>query len=145
MTNARSTVARVSLALAFLLTFVPTRLFAAGTESSRRAHDLQLSVDSRWAGGANGGYYPIRIRMVNLTRPRALEFVFTDTGGNDSRQPTVTRQVFIDQNATQQFTLPIPLVLRGTYGQLRVFGIGCELDQLSLRLAMSGAQQGCGV
>src|SRR5262245_17581722 len=79
MTNARSIIARLTMALACLCE--PTSLFAAGTESSRRAHDLQLSVDSRWAGGANGGYYPIRIRMVNLTRPRALEFIFTDTGG----------------------------------------------------------------
>jgi hypothetical protein len=140
--NARSNIARLAAALASLLMFLPIQLFAAGTESSRRAHDLQLSVDSRWAGGANGGYYPIRIRLVNLARPRALEFVFTDMGGNDSREPTVTRQVFIDQNAQQNFTLPIPLVSRGTYGQLRVFENGRELDQLSQQIALPDAQQG---
>jgi len=99
-------------------------------------------VDSRWAGGANGGYYPIRIRLTNLARPRQLEFVFSDTGGNGSKEPTVTRQVLIDQNATQQFTLPIPLVSAGTYGQLRVFENGRELDSLSQHVALPDAQHG---
>jgi len=142
MTKLRSLIGSVITGVACVAALVPNQLFAAGTESSRRAHDLQLSVDSRWAGGANGGYYPIRIRMVNLARPRALEFVFSDTGGNDSRAPTVSRQVFIDQNATQNFTLPIPLVSRGTYGQLRVFENGRELDQLSQHVSLPDAQQG---
>jgi hypothetical protein len=135
---------RATFAAACLFALLPARLFAAGTESARRAHDLQLAVDSRWAGGANGGYYPIRIRLTNLSRPRALEFVFSDTGGGDSRLPTVSRQVMIDQNRTEQFTLPIPLVSRGANGQLRVFENGRELDQLTQHVALPDAQQGWG-
>src|SRR5207247_24869 len=45
-----------AVALAFcLLSVMPAELLAAGNESSRRAHDLVLTVDTRWAGGANGG------------------------------------------------------------------------------------------
>src|SRR5437016_1134317 len=88
-------VGRQLLAAGFLA-LLPALLFAAGSETSRRANDLQLSVDTRWAGGANGGYYPIRIRLTNLARPRALEFVFTDTGGSGTREPTVRREVLID-------------------------------------------------
>jgi hypothetical protein len=132
---------RATIVLACLFVLSPDKLYAAGTESARRAHDLQMAVDSRWAGGANGGYYPIRIRLMNLSRPRALEFVFTDTGGSDSRLPTVSKLVTIDQNATEQFTLPIPLVSRGAYGQLRVFENGRELDQLTQPVALPDAQQ----
>ncbi len=121
---------------------VPSALYAAGSESSRRAHDLQLSIDSRWAGGANGGYYPIRIRLTNFARPRVLEFVFSDNGGSASRAPAVSRIVTIDQNATQQFSLPIPLVAESTYGQLRVFENGRELDELSQHVALPELQRG---
>jgi hypothetical protein len=133
-----------TIAVACLFALLPPRLLAAGSEWARRAHDLQVAVDSRWAGGANGGYYPIRIRLTNLSRPRALEFVFSDTGGSDSRLPTVSRQVTIDQNAMEQFTLPIPLVSRGATGLLRVFENGRELDQLTQHVTLPDAQQGWG-
>jgi hypothetical protein len=121
---------------------MPSALYAAGSESSRRAHDLQLSVDSRWAGGANGGYYPIRIRLTNFARPRSLEFVFGDSGGSGSRAPSVSRVVTIDQNATQQFSLSIPLVAESTYGQLRVYENGRDLEELSQHVALPDAQRG---
>jgi len=116
--------------LALITLFLPTAVVAAGNESSRRAHDLQMTVDTRWAGGASGGYYPIRIRLANLGRPRALEFVFSDAGLAGSRTPTVSREIRIDQNATVQFSLSIPLVSASSYGVLRVFENGRELEQL---------------
>jgi hypothetical protein len=124
------------------VTLLQAGLLAAGAESSRRANDLHLAVDTRWAGGANGGYYPIRISLTNLARPRSLEFVFTDTGGSGSREPTVTRQVLIDQNVTQRFTLPVPLVSSGTYGQLRVFENGRELEALTQHVSLPDSQPG---
>ena len=133
---------RVALLAASVLCLTCIAAFAAGTESSRRGHDLQLSVDTRWAGGANGGYFPIRIRLVNFARPRALEFVFSDTGGSSSRAPAVSRVVSIDQNATAQFSLPVPLVAESTYGQLRVYENGRELDELSQHVALPEAQRG---
>jgi hypothetical protein len=132
----------LALFVACALWFMPATLFAAGNESSRRAHDLQLSIDSRWAGGANGGYYPIRIRLTNFARPRTLEFVWSDTGGSASKAPAVSRVVTVDQNATQQFSLPIPLVAESTYGQLRVFENGRELDELSQHVALPELQRG---
>src|SRR5262249_55782311 len=89
-----------------------------------------MTVDTRWAGGASGGYYPIRIRLANLARPRGLEFVFSDAGLAGSRTPTVSREIRIDQNATMQFSLSIPLVSASSYGVLRVFENGRELEQL---------------
>ena len=120
----------------------PAPLFAAGSESTRRAHDLQIIFDWRWAGGANGGYYPLRIRLTNLAQKRAMRFEFAEMGGRDSRLPTVWRDIVIDQNATQQLTLAIPLVSSATYGQLRVFDNGRELSDLSQHITLPEAQGG---
>lgn len=139
MTGHRLLQAVVAVAL---LAVLPNELCAAGSETSRRADDLQMSIDTRWAGGANGGYYPIRIRLTNLGRPRVLEFVFAGAGGNESRLPTVSRQIQIDQNATQQFTVSIPLVSAGAYGELRVFENGRVLEQLSQHITLPDAQRG---
>lgn len=135
----RSSSCSIGAIVLLLSSVIQAELFAAGSEWSRRAHDLVLTVDTRWAGGANGGYYPIRIRMVNMARPCVLDFVFTGTGGNGS--PTVARQVQIDQNATQQLTLPIPLVAQNGYGQLNIYENGRKLDQLSQHVALPDAQQ----
>jgi hypothetical protein len=131
-----------TLALAAIIgALFPAPLLAVGTESLRRAHDLHLTVDSRWAGGANGGYYPLRIGLKNLARPRSLEFVFSDPTGPGPRIPTVSRLVQIDQNASLQFSLSIPLVSAGTTGQLRVLENGRELDELTQRVSVAEAQQ----
>jgi len=136
---------RLRLALAIVavgtIALPPAESLGAGSETVRRAHDLQLTVDSRWAGGADGGYYPIRIRLVNLARPRVLEFVFAGSGGSDARAPTVTRKIQVDQNATQQFSLSVPLVSRGSQGQLRIIENGRELDQLSQHVTLPDAKQ----
>ena len=131
-------IAVLAVLVSFMLVslMLPERLRAAGTEALRRGHDLQMTIDSRWAGGAHGGYYPLRIGLKNLARPRVLEFVFSDGGGAGSKIPTVSRQVQIDQNASLQFSLSIPLVSTGAYGQLRVFEKGRELDELTQRISL---------
>ena len=127
---------------ALICAMLPAPLLAAGAETSRRAHDLQLTIDSRWAGGANGGYYPLRIGLQNLARPRVLDFVYSDAGGPGSKTPSVSRQVQIDQNASLQFSLSIPLVSAGAYGQLRVLENGRELDELTQHVSLPEAQSG---
>jgi hypothetical protein len=117
-------------------------LRAAGTETTRRAHDLDLTVATRWAGGANGGYFPVRISLRNLSRPRVLDLVFSDAREAGFRLPTVTRQVQIDQNASVQVSLPIPLVSAGTYGELKVLENGRELTGLTQHVALPEAQPG---
>ncbi len=131
------------LVVAALLALLPSApLFAAGTETTRRAHDLNLTVATRWAGGANGGYFPVRIALRNLSRPRVLDLVFSDAREAGFRLPTVTRQVQIDQNASVQVTLPIPLVSAGTYGELKVFENGRELTGLTQHVTLPEAQPG---
>lgn len=139
MTGALKTAAALAPVLWAIL---PTVLLAAGSETSRRAHDLQLTVDFRWAGGASGGYYPLRIALKNLARRRALEFVFSDASGSGLKTPTVSRHVQIDQNASLQFSLSIPLVASSAFGQLRVLENGRELAELTQRISLPETQPG---
>ncbi|HTI52212.1 MAG TPA: hypothetical protein VL475_14715 [Planctomycetaceae bacterium] len=120
----------------------PQNAFAAGSESLRGAYEMSLTVDSRWAGGAHGGYYPIRIRLTNTARPRVLEFRFVDTRGDESKLPVVERRVQVDQNATLQFTLSVPLVSHGSGGELRVYENGRLLEQFSQHVSLSDAEPG---
>ncbi|MSR57696.1 MAG: hypothetical protein EXS05_08490 [Planctomycetaceae bacterium] len=125
-----------------LVVATPRAARAAGNESLRRAYDLALTVDSRWAGGANGGYYPIRIRLTNTAGPRDLVFRFVDTGAGDSKLPAVERRVHVDQNATLQFTLSVPLVGLNSMGELRIYEKGRPLADLTQHLGLPDAAPG---
>lgn len=113
----------------------PTVASAAGHEASARDQDIILQVDSRWPGNAYGGYFPLRITLSNMGTPRSLTVVFE--GGNTTREgelPKVYRAVHIEQQATINFTLSIPMVSSGTQGIVRVYGEnGAELKGLYSR------------
>lgn len=114
-----------------------------GSETSRQAEDLQLTVDTRWAGGAYGGYYPIRIRVTNLGESRVLMFRFRDVGSRGTtRLPTVQRLVSTAQNATEQFTLSIPLVSEAMTGELEVLDRERILEKLSIPITLPDRHRG---
>ncbi|MFN0054230.1 MAG: hypothetical protein ACKV0T_18800 [Planctomycetales bacterium] len=123
----------IALWMVCLTALVGTRgALAAGNETTRGAHDLRLTVDSRWTGGVHGGYYPIRIRVTNLIQPRELEFRFVGVAADDgSNLPTVVRRTIVDQGATQELTLSIPMASTATQGELRLFENGRRLEQLT--------------
>ncbi len=102
---------------------------AIGTEFTQRADDLVVTVDTRWAGNAYGGYYPVRIRVVNRGQSRNLTFRISPPASSPG-MPTVTRTIGAQQNATVQFTLPVPMVGPSTYAFLRVEHNGRELEAL---------------
>lgn len=118
--------------------------WGAGTEISRRAEDLALSVDSRWVGCDQGGYYPIRIRIANFAAPRDLRFVFRTTESSDRIMPDVVRRMRLETNKTAQFSLSVPMVSEGTSGRLIVYVDGSPVDDLETRhsLSESSAYQG---
>lgn len=106
----------------------PNTGFAEGREFSLRGHDLQIHVDSRWAGNTHGGYYPIRIRLTNNGPPRNLTFLFSS---DYDKTPEVRRTIGAEQNSTVRFTLSIPMVSSGSSGTLRIYSDGEFLKQLS--------------
>jgi hypothetical protein len=116
-------------------------LFAEGKELVKREEDIVLAVDSRWPGNAYGGYFPFRIKLSNMGPPRVLTVWYEgrDTG-RSSRMPKVVRAVQVEQQATINFTLSVPMVSQGTEGTIRVedTATGEELKGLSSYHSLPG-------
>lgn len=121
--------ALVLAGLAGSATFSP-----AAQESTHSDQDLSMVVDPRWPGNGYGGYFPIRIRLTNRGPARTLNVVFKNSGLQSTELPTVQRTVRVDQQATVQFTLSIPMVSINTEGVVRVYDEnGAELKGLVSR------------
>jgi hypothetical protein len=115
----RLVVRLISVCLMIACGLAPPAL-AAGDEFTLRGADLVINVDTRWTGNVHGGYYPIRIRALNRGQPRNLTFRFDSRSGDAQRIPVVERTIGVEQNATVQFTLAVPMVGSGRYGFLSV-------------------------
>jgi len=107
-----------ALVCAFLAAFATQAAYGSGEERTSVGEDLTIRTDSRWAGGAEGGYLPIRMQVANHGTPRDLVFEFEPMGG--SRGVRVRRVIGVEQNATMHFTLSVPLV-DSRDGRLYVF------------------------
>ena len=124
------------LALLLPVLLPPTAAFGAGSEVTRRDSDLTVTLDSRWAGTAYGGYYPLRIRALNAGPTRAFTFRFDPFSAG---MPTVERQLEIEQNATVQFSLSIPVVSSEVNGAFRVMEDGSELKSITSNVSLPEA------
>jgi hypothetical protein len=114
--------------LALFLSWAPSAVLASGDERSSLADDLEIRTDTRWAGGIQGGYLPIRVRVVNHGAPRDLLFEMSPSEGTSGL--VVRRMIGVEQNATARFTLSLPLV-SASDGMLRVYEQGRELKSHS--------------
>lgn len=92
-------------------------VWAIGSESTKRQNDLAVSVDTRWAGCAYGGYYPIRIEATNFGRERAIRFTFKPYS---SGLPDVSKTIVLKTNAKLAFSLSIPMTGAQSNGTLDV-------------------------
>ncbi|MCA9113617.1 MAG: hypothetical protein KDA79_00925 [Planctomycetaceae bacterium] len=110
------------------------RAEASGSEFSLRGHDLVLSVDSRWAGGSRGGYYPVRINVLN--RGPSREFTLQLLPVSEAT-PRVLKTVVLEQNASTRVTLAAPMVGAGTAVELQVLYKGRRLEGLSQHLVLT--------
>lgn len=90
-----------------------TAAVAGGTELTSRRDDLEVTVDSRWAGSGSGGYYPLRISVINHAADRRVTFRMQGNRG----VPTVVKQIELPSNVPTRFTLLVPMVSRNNYGR----------------------------
>lgn len=129
--------AMLALMIVVAIANPPNVALAAGSQYVASESDIQVNVDYRWAGGAVGGYYPIRIGLQNRGPSRELELTFEprDNGG----LPMVSRRVVVDQNSSASVTLLIPLIGYGNYGTLTVSHDGRELEKLQNALSLPNA------
>ena len=112
----RSAVLRPGVVLLLSLIGAATG-FAAGTQGVHVGEDLTIRLDSRWEGGHEGGYYPIRTEVRNAGPTRTLEFMFRPTHGTG---PTVRRIVTVEQGDPIKFSLLIPMLGSMSQGKLNV-------------------------
>src|SRR5262249_24680449 len=85
----------------------PPVAFASGEERTTVGDDLLVRTDTRWAGGAVGGYLPVRVEISNQAGARSL--VFEITPSDRAHGATVRRVVGVDEHATVRLSLPLPL------------------------------------
>ncbi len=67
---------RSTLLLTFVVAFTCNSSFAIGTEFTVTGSDLVVDVNTKWIGGRDGGYYPVRVRVRNIGPPRRLTLAF---------------------------------------------------------------------
>ncbi len=106
---------------------------ATGSEKTLRADDLVVTIDSIWAGGTWGGYYPVRMQVTNRGRARTLTFHISAYEIHGTL-PDVRRTIRIDQNATARFEIPVPMVGTASYAALTVSEGGRPLSGLTAEL-----------
>jgi hypothetical protein len=112
------------LVVVALIPAAPHVAFASGEQRTTVGDDLVIRTDTRWAGGALGGYLPVRVEILNQAPAR--ELVLEVTAFDRAHGATVKRVVAVDQNATVRFTLSIPLTAF-RHGHLRVYDRRGEL------------------
>ena len=133
--SCRCATARRATAFVVCLLLLPAALPGAGREFGLRGHDLNIVVDTRWAGNMQGGYYPVRIRVVNTGPSCELTFRFVPDGEG---LPEVRRGAIVaDQNATLQLSLPVPMVGSGSSGRLEVEKDGELLRDFTQRISLA--------
>ena len=117
----------------------PLVAFASGEERTTVGDDLLIRTDTRWAGGAVGGYLPVRVEIANRAGARSL--VLEVTPSDRAHGATVRRVVGVDEHATVRFTLPIPLTAF-RQGLLRVYD---QRGELSSHVRVIGGAASFGV
>ncbi len=128
MTNpvGRTTLSRWAMTLV-VLCLRSSSAFASGETFSLVGHDLQVDVDSRWVGCGQGGYCPVRVRVVNRGPARRLTFRIAKS----SYQIVAVRQTIdVPQNATVGLTLSMPMVNGSNNGEFRVADAGGDLENM---------------
>ncbi len=123
--------------LLFLLLVIPTQsVWATGSEFTLSGSDLIVDVNTKWIGCTQGGYYPVRVSVRNNGKPRTITLEIRQ---NNSYQkcPRVTRSISLEQNATINTSLLVPMVTRGTYVEFRVLERGRLVKKLSQAVSLS--------
>jgi hypothetical protein len=128
----------VLVVVAFKLA-MPAAAIASGEERTTVGEDLLIRTDTRWAGGALGGYLPVRVEIANQARSRSLMLEVTPS--DRAHGTTVKRVVGVDEHATVRFTLSIPLTAF-RQGMFRVYD---ERGELSSHVRLIGGAASFGV
>lgn len=115
------------------LIFAPPFATISEAAPTVREDDITLTADWDWAGGSQGGYYPVRLSLTNAGPPRAIEVALKSS---ESGLPNVSRRMTLDQNASASISLLVPLVGTGSSAELRTYADGRELESLRTHVTL---------
>ncbi|MBL4884008.1 MAG: hypothetical protein JKY95_05675 [Planctomycetaceae bacterium] len=121
----------IGTVLLLLILFAPAKsVLASGSEYTLSGSDLVVEVNTKWIGCREGGYFPIRTKIRNIGKARTITL---ELQGHNSGQnfPTITRSVTLEQNATINTSLLVPVVSYGTYANFRILERGRPLKNLA--------------
>ncbi len=142
MTNRKNwslVIGRWSLVIGLLLAVAHCSVLpvlASGETFSLVGHDLQIDVDSRWAGCGQGGYCPVRVRVVNRGPTRTLTFRIAKTYQS---VVGVRQTIEVPQNAALAITLSVPMVNSSNSAELRVEESGGVLKNMKHSIGLPEA------
>ncbi len=110
-----------------------TTLWLSLTQPSlaRSWQGLNISVNSDWAGCTDGGYLPIRIKVLNRGNPRTLRFVFS----SDIYSRMSVERTIQAGSSPVRFSLLIPCAGMTGYGSLQVYVDGSRVRDLEESIA----------
>jgi hypothetical protein len=117
-------------------TTLPRVAAESGSERTIQGDDFRMVVDHRWAGGAQGGYLPIRVTLTNFGVARDVTLRFRPDSGSARSVPTVSRTIRSETNSTQRVTLSVPLTGPESGGEFLVFANGQLLERFVHRLSL---------
>jgi hypothetical protein len=126
---------RVGLLVALLFCGLPAAAHAAGIERTIQGDDLRLVLDSRWAGCASGGYWPVRFVLTNTGPSRTITVALSVARGSSEGSVVVRRTLAAESNSTQRFTLSVPLTSNQSYGMFALTANGRELERFRTSLS----------
>lgn len=97
--------------------------------------DLDIVVDSRWAGTGHGGYLPVRIRARNKAKDRSVTFQVRGTVVSP-----VTQTIQLQSGATTELTVLVPMIGEMAYGRpvLQVSVDGKRISGLETNFEVRG-------
>lgn len=97
--------------------------------------DLDIVVDSRWAGTGHGGYLPVRIRARNKAKDRSVTFQVRGTVVSP-----VTQTIQLQSGATTELTVLVPMIGEMAYGrpELQVWVDGKRISGLETNFEVRG-------
>ncbi|MFV0443123.1 MAG: hypothetical protein ACK5Q5_06100 [Planctomycetaceae bacterium] len=97
---------------------------------------IDVNVEGDWPGCGQGGYYPLRIAVVNRGQPRQMTFTFLSTYG---KMPSVSKTVDL-QTERMHFSLLVPCVGPESYGTVRVDVDGRQVPNLAHSVSLPPAR-----
>jgi hypothetical protein len=93
---------------------------------------LDVTLDEKWPGCGYGGYFPVRITVVNRNKPRVMTFELRSNYGD---MPNVSRTVNVETGRTP-LTLLVPCVGSQSYGTVRVRVDGQYINELAESISL---------